>query len=115
MGRKKASANSKARAFRTRDLNIAPHTTTKISDLHSVFSVQLCGLCVSVIKEWVQKAPQRQRDHRGCTEKRADFPYSHEPQLCGIDGATPGNYESSGSGFLVCPGNQEPYRLHEED
>jgi hypothetical protein len=75
MGRKKASANSKAMAFRTRELNIAPHTTTKNA-----------------------------RDYTHL----ADFPSSHEPQLCGIDGATPGNYESSGSGFLVCPGNQEP-------
>src|SRR6185369_9756125 len=40
----------------------------------------------------------------------ADFPYSHEPQLCGIDGATPGNYGSSGSGFLVCP--EESGGLH---
>ncbi len=62
-------------AFRTRELNIAPHTTTKNA-----------------------------RDYT----HSADFPYSHDPQLCGIDGATPGNSNQAAAAFWSVQGIRSP-------
>ena len=61
-------------AFRTRELHIAPHTTTKTAADYTHYE---------------------------------EFPYSHEPQLCGIDEQPP-VAKLSGSGFLSVQTNQEP-------
>src|SRR6185369_2680181 len=60
--------------------DVVPHEALHKKSLHIDFSVQpLCSLCLCGVFLLGIHQPQRHREHRGCTEKRACMTFCAKP------------------------------------